>query len=269
MTTTSDAPTQTTTSPAASVCERILIGVDGRKSSLDACRQAARLAGPETTVEAAFASLFPPATARALGVEDVAERLERTSSSALGAAGRILGPHARLRVLEGFTVEALLEEVKRLEATLLAIGPPERARIEEIVLGGVGGELLHQAPCSVLVARPVPSEASFPRSIVVGIDGSEPAGFAYEVADRLATRFHSEIRAMVADGGKQVDLDVIRRRHPGVDVAAGAPVEALVEAAACADLLVVGSRGLHGLRALGSVSERVAHEAACSVLVVR
>ncbi|MGE5690058.1 MAG: universal stress protein [Pseudomonadota bacterium] len=27
--------------------------------------------------------------------------------------------------------------------------------------------------------------------------------------------------------------------------------------------------GLHGLRALGSVSERVAHRAACSVLVVR
>jgi nucleotide-binding universal stress UspA family protein len=31
----------------------------------------------------------------------------------------------------------------------------------------------------------------------------------------------------------------------------------------------VGSRGLHGLRALGSVSERVAHDASCSVLVVR
>ena len=36
-----------------------------------------------------------------------------------------------------------------------------------------------------------------------------------------------------------------------------------------ADLLVVGSRGLHGVRALGSVSERVAHRAPCSVLVVR
>ena len=269
MTTTFDAPTQATTPAAASVCERILIGVDGRKGSLDACRQAARLARPGATLEAAFASLFPPATARALGVEDVAERLERTSSLALGAAERILGPNARLRLLEGFTVEALLDESKRLQATLLAIGPPEHSRIEEIVLGGVGGELLHQARCSVLVARPVPSEANFPRSIVVGIDGSEPAGFAYDVAAQLATRFHSEIRVMVADGGKHVDLEEILRRHPGVEVVAGAPVEALVESAACADLLVVGSRGLHGLRALGSVSERVAHEAACSVLVVR
>jgi nucleotide-binding universal stress UspA family protein len=48
-----------------------------------------------------------------------------------------------------------------------------------------------------------------------------------------------------------------------------APVRALVAAAADADLVIVGSRGLHGVRSLGSVSERVAHEASCSVLVAR
>ena len=47
------------------------------------------------------------------------------------------------------------------------------------------------------------------------------------------------------------------------------PVRALVDAGANADIVVVGSRGLHGLKALGSVSERVAHQAPCSVLVVR
>ena len=47
------------------------------------------------------------------------------------------------------------------------------------------------------------------------------------------------------------------------------PVAALLAASAESDLLVVGSRGLHGLRALGSVSERIAHRARCSVLVVR
>ena len=36
-----------------------------------------------------------------------------------------------------------------------------------------------------------------------------------------------------------------------------------------ADLLVLGSRGLHGLAAIGSVSEQVAHRAKSSVLVVR
>lgn len=36
-----------------------------------------------------------------------------------------------------------------------------------------------------------------------------------------------------------------------------------------ASLVVIGSRGMTGLKALGSVSERVAHRAPCSVLIVR
>jgi nucleotide-binding universal stress UspA family protein len=36
-----------------------------------------------------------------------------------------------------------------------------------------------------------------------------------------------------------------------------------------ASLIVVGARGVTGVRALGSVSERVAHDAPCSVLIAR
>jgi len=75
---------------------------------------------------------------------------------------------------------------------------------------------------------------------LVGIDGSHQATVAGDVALGLADRFG----------------------------AAGAAA-ALIETAHEADLVVVGSRGLHGLKALGSVSERVAHRANCSVLVVR
>jgi nucleotide-binding universal stress UspA family protein len=247
----------------------VLIGVDGTKESLDACRQAARLAEPQSAVEAAVVSLFTPAAATALGVDDLAERLEQTATSALSAAAQILGRHAELRRLEGLTVEALLDEVKRIEATLLAIGTEDHPRLQEIVLGGVAGELLHLAPCAVLVARPVPDTTAFPREIVVGVDGSDQAERAFEVARDLATRRHSKLRPVVAHGGKRVNLAQVTRRHPHAEDLAGAPVQALVEAASCADLLVVGSRGLHGIRALGSVSERVAHEADCSVLVVR
>ena len=73
---------------------------------------------------------------------------------------------------------------------------------------------------------------------------------------------------ITALAGKHVDRVLIRERS-GAEVVGQHPVVALVEAARDADLLVVGSRGLHGLKALGSVSERVAHDAACSVLVVR
>ena len=101
-------------------------------------------------------------------------------------------------------------------------------------------------PSSVLVARK-PLKA-FPSSIVVGVDDSPKGVTADAVAKDLAERFGAE-------------LD----RYENVRN----PVNTLVEAAIEADLLVVGSRRLHGVKALGSVSERVAHEAKCSVLVVR
>lgn len=268
MTTTHHAPTRRAHDAAPSIFDRILVGVDGTPESLDACRQAATLAEPQTAIEAAVSLLFPPETARALGVQDVFDRLEHTAGSALAAAAGILGPNAELRRLQGFTVDALLEEARRIQATLLAIGTHGHTRIEEMVFGGVMGELLHRSPCAVLVARPVPDLTTFPREIVVGIDGSDGAERAFAVAGRLATRRHSTLRSVVALGGKRVNLARVVRRHRRVQELTAAPVPALVEAATCADLLVVGSRGLHGVRALGSVSERVAHEAGCSVLVV-
>ncbi len=106
--------------------------------------------------------------------------------------------------------------------------------------------------------------------IVVGIDGSEQSAAAFSVARELAERFGAELWPVVAHGGKGVDDEAIAAM---VDYhredQEGEPVPALVAAAADADLLVVGSRGLHGLRSLGSVSERVAHQARSSVLIVR
>jgi nucleotide-binding universal stress UspA family protein len=74
---------------------------------------------------------------------------------------------------------------------------------------------------------------------------------------------------MTALRAKDVDLARVQARAPLAKQVDARPVDALVSASRDADLLVVGSRGLHGLRALGSVSERVAHQALCSVLVVR
>jgi nucleotide-binding universal stress UspA family protein len=77
------------------------------------------------------------------------------------------------------------------------------------------------------------------------------------------------VRLVIATGGKRVDAEAIEHAHPGAEPVPANPVEALLGGSAEADLIVVGSRGLHGLGALGSVSERVAHQARCSVLIVR
>ena len=72
---------------------------------------------------------------------------------------------------------------------------------------------------------------------------------------------------MSADG--QVDRDAAKRVAPELEERRGRAVEVLTTESKTADLIVVGSRGLKGLKALGSVGERIAHQASCSVLVVR
>ena len=60
-----------------------------------------------------------------------------------------------------------------------------------------------------------------------------------------------------------------RRIAADLELLPGKPVDELAVLSEFADLVVVGSRGLKGLTALGSVSERVAHQASSPVLVVR
>jgi nucleotide-binding universal stress UspA family protein len=199
----------------------------------------------------------------------VAEDLLRDCHAALEEALRILGQATESKVLSGSPASALIREIERTGATLVAVGSHGRRRAAEIALGGTAGELLHTAPCSVLVAKTPGGRERFPRRIVAGIDGSLESDRALDVAQELATRLGAELRTVTAVGGKDVDLAHVHLRSPLAEEIDRHPVDALVAASRRADLLVVGSRGLHGLRALGSVSERVAHQAACSTLVVR
>ena len=251
------------------VFSRVLVGVDGSEACFEACRQAARVADPGTPIEAVAAVHLADAVWTGYHAPSVADRLRREAEKALEQAVRLIGDRARARFVNGAETAALLQEIDRAAATLIALGSHGHRRVTEILIGGVAGELLHSAPCSVLVARPAGDAEVFPRSIVVGLDGSVAAEHALDAAEHLARRLRVPLRVVTALRGKAVELDGVRRRWPAVEEVDARPVEALVTATAEADLVVVGSRGLHGVRALGSVSERVAHQAGCSVLVVR
>jgi nucleotide-binding universal stress UspA family protein len=144
------------------------------------------------------------------------------------------------------------------------------------------------------------------RRIVVGTDGSSTADRAVDVAGDLARLSGAElqlvtayrpVRAAVmagvsASGGALVPAwlgddervaaeEVVRRareRLEGNDVVVrstarlGEPADALLAVAEelDADLLVVGNRGMSGVRRylLGNVADRVAHHAPCSVYIV-
>ncbi len=252
-----------------SVFHRVVVGVDGTESGLEACRQAARLADPATLIEAIAVVHLTEAFRAGPGAPRIADQLQRDAESALDDAVRILGERARRQFVNGLVTESLLRELERVDATVIAIGSHGHHRATEIMIGGVAGEVLHQAPCSVLLARPASNPECFPDVIVVGMDGSQAADTAFAAARQLAARFDRPLRVVTALRGKSVDLARVQLRLASAEAVDEHPVPALVGASQAADLVVVGSRGLHGLRALGSVSERVAHQARCSVLVVR
>ena len=257
----------TKTEIGESTFSRIIVGIDGSEAGFEACRQIARLAEHDAEIDAVAVVHLGPAIAAALDAAHVVDVLKREAEDAVEHAIEILGGRAHKRYLDGFVTGALLAEAQRFDATLIALGTHEHRRTTEIIFGGVAGEVLHSASCSVLVARPCPTE-TFPRKIVVGHDGSPSAEAALAVAHELKHRFGSTVRVITSLSGNQVDHQ-LKPARTDAEVVARHPVVALVEAAREADLLIVGSRGLRGVKALGSVSERVAHEASSSVLVVR
>lgn len=234
----------------ATIFDRILAGIDESGESLEAAHQAAILATGPVTLLASYditqvvtGAGLAPAPLVHLDEAPMREKAER----ALEHAKLAMAPREPICKIErGRSWDLLLSEIARGNQTLVAVGSHGAGRAKGIVIGSTTTELLHKAPCSVLVARKPLN--TFPSSIVVGVDESAESVAADAVAHDLAERF----------GAKLERYENVRH-----------PVSTLVEAAIEADLLVVGSRRLRGVKALGSVSERVAHEAKCSVLVIR
>jgi nucleotide-binding universal stress UspA family protein len=264
---------QTTNAQRRSVFSRVLVGIDGSEQSREGARQAVTLVDGELTLLAAYD--VAPAIVGGTGTHVpnyFDEDLQRDAATAAlrGARQDVAMASPTGKIVRGRPAAALISEVEREQDTLLVVGSQGLGRLAGFVMGSTATGVIRKAPCSVLVARKRSESDGFPNKVVVGVDGSPESAAAYAVARRLSERFDAELWPVVADGGKSVDRRLVEliidgRREDSPDE----PAAALVAASADADLLVVGSRGLHGLKALGSVSERVAHQAHSSVLVVR
>ena len=241
----------TGTAPALAV---VVCGIDGSPEASEAARQAALLVPPDARMELvgviraglveSVASVMP---ARAPEPE---RRLRKEAWEALELASLDVpaGIEVTSTLRTGPAAAMLESEAARHDAQLIAVGGHGQGRLAGKLLGSVPTRLVHEAPCSVLIARPAPAE-TFPRRIIVGVDRSEPSLRALALGGELSRRI-----------GAPLDP---------VHVLDSSPAPVLVDRANADDLIVVGSRGMRGLRSLGSVSEAVAHRAPCSVLVVR
>jgi nucleotide-binding universal stress UspA family protein len=123
----------------------------------------------------------------------------------------------------------------------------------------VGQAALNGAVVDVVMAWQIPAELeSFAWAPVYAEEPGEFAAFATDVKKTLETVVSGEV--------EPADRQRVTSR-----VVNGHPAEVLLEAAAGADLLVVGHRG-HGAFAdalLGSVGQYCVHHAQCPVLVMR
>ena len=245
------------------VLGRVLCGVDGSPAGREAVRQGVRLRTPDGRL-----LLASVANSAAAPHADVAVALEERAAAALQQAAREADADCESHFLVGDPVACLLAAARDYGATLVAVGSHGTSRLGGILAGSVATAMLHRAACSVLVARPPRDSRRFPERIAVGYDGSAAAVAALTVALELGARLDAPVVAVVASGAAP-DFEVAGVTPSKVHVDERQPVDALLDAATSCDLLILGARGLRGLRALGSVSERVAHAAPTSVLVVR
>lgn len=139
-------------------------------------------------------------------------------------------------------------------------------------------------------------EGSNSGRIVVGVDGSAPSAQAVRWAVALAKLTGQQVHAVSAwtpptaygwgpiiddtdweDNARNVLAEAVKEALDDADAALvsqdvvhGHPAQVLLDAAAGADLLVVGNRGRGGFAGLllGSVSRHVSANAPCPVLVV-
>lgn len=202
------------------------------------------------------------------------------------------------KILNDHPIGALRDESH--EATVVVVGTRGHSRLRSTLVGSVSEGLTQYAHSPVVVVR---GDANHDPTdpVVVGVDGSPTSSEAIQFAARFASALNAPLLAVAAapepllsiapevvvpeesstlahrDAERflQQVLSELRGAHPGLSVDSKAfdshPVAALVEAAADAQLLVVGSHGRGGFAGmlLGSVSRSVLHHAPCPVGVVR
>ena len=260
------------------VFRSILCGVNGTRGSHEAARQAAVIGGPRAhvcylavTYEAGTGATASATLRHAHGEAAAAEA--RTVARELGAQAEALTLHS------ASATDVLLR--RAADHDLLVLGAGAGSRAAGIILGRTATAAVHRAPGPVLLTRRPPRDAEFPKTILVAADATPQAEQALHLAIALAGMHGAHLAIVAPEAHGRSDRHALAEEAAAVVAATGiepvvldargpAPV-AICSAAdqVGASLIALGSRGLTGARALGSVSERVAHEARCSVLVVR
>ena len=116
-----------------------------------------------------------------------------------------------------------------------------------------------QVPLTVLAVRPDPVRPV--TGVYWGVHAYPEDAHNPEVVRKAIQAIVDQARNEIGETAPQVTVNVVT----------GDPAEELIKESSDADMIVVGSRGSGGFASLlmGSVSSKVAHHAACPVVVIR
>lgn len=273
----------------------VVVGVEGTVSSEGAVRWGA---------EAAAARGAELLLVHALGDVEWDDALAQVARDVLDrAAGRAreVSPSVKIRTEVEADRPARCLVRRSGSARLLVVGTRRMTPAQRVFSGSRSYEIAAAASCSVAVVPAVPVEAAeADNRVVVGVDGSPDSVAAVAAGAQEAERHGAVLQVvhaweepalLLAQGYVPPDLTARLReseaavlaratagladRFPDLEVertlVKAQPATALLAAGSHARLVVVGSRGLHGVSRLlvGSTSHAVILHARRPVLVVR
>lgn len=276
----------------AEIAQEIIIGYDGSAGSELALHWAAREAsdrGITLTVCHAWAPedlallTEPPLfdLARELGEEVVRQGVARAEPFA-GPGG------VQPLLVAGSPARVLCE--RSGPATMVVVGSRGHGRLAGMLLGSVAWQLAgHAQGLVVIVRESVPRPNNGPGPVVAGVDGALSSDAVLELAAEEAALRRVPVLAVCAladapghlGGARRMEEEVAsmltrwEKQHPEVtilrQISEGSPRTALLEAAAEAQMVIVGARGRGGIPGmpLGSVATALLHHAPCPVGIAR
>ncbi len=251
--------------PHGAPFKRILCAVDGSPDSGIGLEHAIALAGQDATLT--VAAVYAEGGSLERVVRDIVEGGVAVAQAA--------GAHVARRLVKAPTpADGLIAAMATHD--LVVLGMRRHGRARGIMTGDTATAVAHRAPGAVLLARDGPLRAG----VLAATDGRPETRRALTAATIIASRLgapltvlhvrepeehgrRNELAAEIANARALLGRDL----HYVTDV--GDPAARIVAAAGEAGLVVTGSGGKHGVAALGSTSERVAHKAPCSVLIIR